>query len=187
MKKIYSQEEIIEALKKKDRKVWRFLFTEYFERMVLFAEYFLLDRGEAEDVVQETFMQLWRCPELPVIHTHFKAYLFAQVRNRCLNRIKHLHVEDAHKEWLMEAQIYAEIPEVELDEEVVQKIYAAIDELPEQARQIFKRCVIDGLKYKEVALEMGITVNTVNTQMKRAYKYLRQRLGHILILFIISF
>ena len=100
-----------------------------------------------------------------------------QVRNRCLNRLKHLHVEDFSKQWLLEAQMYAEIPEVEIDQELLKRVYGVIEELPDQSKVIFKRCVLDGKKYREVAQEMEISVNTVNTHMKRAYKFIRSRLG----------
>lgn len=182
----YSQQEIVEALRKRDSKVYRFLFEEYFERMVLFAEYFLLDGKEAEDVVQELFLKLWNSSDVPEITVSLKAYLFMQIKNTCLNRIKHLNVEDKHKKLLAEAQLYAEIPDVELDEELVRKVYAAVDELPEQTKAVFRLCVIEGKKYKEVAEELNISVNTVNTQMKRAYKYLRNRLNLTFLFFLMS-
>lgn len=184
MGKKYSEVEILVALKLKKPDVYRYLFDEYFEKMVLFAEYFLLDRIEAEDVVQETFVGIWNQKDLPEFNVSLKSYLFKQVKNRCLNRIKHLHVEDKYKQWLLEAQMYADIPEVELDEELIKRVYNVIDELPAQARTIFRLCVLEGRKYKEVALELGISVNTVNTQMKRAYKHLRQRLGITFLLFL---
>lgn len=182
----HSEKKIVDALRKRDREIYRFLFDEYFERMVLFAEYFLLDRKEAEDIVQETFLKLWNNCQIPDITVSLKAWLFTLIKNACFNRIKHLNIEDQKKQLLAEAQIYAEIPEVELDQELLKKVYAAIDELPEQARIIFKLCVIDGKKYKEVAEKLGISVNTVNTQMKRAYKYLRERLQLVFLIFLMS-
>lgn len=178
--------EIIDAITKREKAAYKLLFEEYFEKMVLFAEYFLLSRQESEDIVQELFLGLWNRHEIPVIRISLKSYLFTQVRNRCLNRLKHLNIVDKHDRWLREAQEYAEIPDVEMDESLLRRVNAAIDELPLQARTIFQRCVIDGKKYREVADEMGISINTVNTQMKRAFKYLRNRLGNSLLLFIMS-
>mgnify|MGYP005935919135 CR=1 FL=1 len=173
---VYSGE-IFQAIKRKDHDAFKELFEKYFKKMTLFAEYFLLDRDEAEDIAQEVFVDLWNSSTtLPDI-SNLKSYLFVQVRNRCLNRLKHLHVEDNYKQWLLEAQSYAEISETEADPEVLKRVYDAIEELPDQSRIIFKRCVLDGKKYKEVAEEMDISINTVNTQMKRAYKFIRSRLG----------
>lgn len=170
-------DEIFGAIRRRDHSVFKQLFESYFKKMTFFAEYFLMDRDEAEDVAQEVFVELWnKAPELADI-SNLKSYLFVQVRNRCLNKLKHLHVEDHYKEWLLEAQAYAEIPEVEIDQELLQRVYDVIEELPDQSRLIFKSCVLEGKKYKDVAEELGISVNTVNTQMKRAYKYIRTRLG----------
>ena len=176
MDKIFS-DEIFQAIKRKEHGAFKQLFEAYFKKMTLFAEYFLLDRDEAEDIAQEIFVDLWNnSSALPNI-SNIKSYLFVQVRNRCLNRLKHLHVEDNYKQWLQEAQIYAEIPEAEIDQEILERVYQVIEELPEQSKIIFKRCVLDGKKYKEVAEEMDISINTVNTQMKRSYKFIRSRLG----------
>lgn len=183
----YSDKYLAEAIAGRDKTAYKLLFDQYFERMVLFAEYFVLDRSDAEDVVQELFLALWDRREIPVINISLRSYLFTQVRNRCLNRLKHLKVVDRYNEWLREAQAYAEIPDVEIDEQLVARVNAAIDELPTQARAIFRRCVIDGRKYREVAEEMGISINTVNTQMKRSYKFLRTRLGIAFLFFLISF
>lgn len=173
----FDMENVLQAIRRREQGVFKQLFESYFKKMTLFAEYFLLDRGEAEDIVQEVFIDLWNnAPTLPEV-SNLKSYLFTQVRNRSLNRLKHLHVEDNYKQWLLEAQAYAEIPEVEIDQDMLKKVYDVIEELPDQSKIIFKRCVLDGKKYKEVAEEMNISVNTVNTQMSRAYKFIRSRLG----------
>ena len=153
------------------------LYQKYAGIVFRTAYNFLLNKDDAEDIVQEVFIDLWNnAPTLPEV-SNLKSYLFTQVRNRSLNRLKHLHVEDNYKQWLLEAQAYAEIPEVEIDQDMLKKVYDVIEELPDQSKIIFKRCVLDGKKYKEVAEEMNISVNTVNTQMSRAYKFIRSRLG----------
>ena len=184
----FDMENVLQAIRRREQGVFKQLFESYFKKMTLFAEYFLLDRGEAEDIVQEVFIDLWNnAPTLPEV-SNLKSYLFTQVRNRSLNRLKHLHVEDNYKQWLLEAQAYAEIPEVEIDQDMLKKVYDVIEELPDQSKIIFKRCVLDGKKYKEVAEEMNISVNTVNTQMSRAYKFIRSRLGasFLILLSVIS-
>lgn len=183
----FDMENVLQAIRRREQGVFKQLFESYFKKMTLFAEYFLLDRGEAEDIVQEVFIDLWNnAPTLPEV-SNLKSYLFTQVRNRSLNRLKHLHVEDNYKQWLLEAQAYAEIPEVEIDQDMLKKVYDVIEELPDQSKIIFKRCVLDGKKYKEVAEEMNISVNTVNTQMSRAYKFIRSRLGASFLTFCLLF
>ena len=60
-----------------------------------------------------------------------------QVKNACLNELQRLQLEDKHKKWLAEAYMYAELPNVEYDEELVKKVWRAVDELPEQTRAVF--------------------------------------------------
>ena len=170
-------DEVLQAIRRKEHGAFKQLFEVYFKKMTLFFFFFLLDRDEAEDIAQEVFVDLWNnSATLPEV-SNLKSYLFVQVRNRCLNRLKHVHVEDKYRQWLTEAQAYAEIPEVEIDPEVMNRVYGVIEELPEGSRVIFKKCVIEGKKYKDVAEELGVSINTVNTQMKRSYKYIRARLG----------
>lgn len=180
MKK-YSSEEIIVALQKKDQEVFRFLFEEYFGVLVQFAEYFLLEREAAENVIQDCFLKLWEKKDFSHI-SNFKSYLFTLVKNICLNKIKHLQLEDKHRTWLLEAYMYAELPDNEYDEVLIARVYRVVNELPEQTRQIFMACVVDGKTYKEVAEEYGITVNTY---IKRAYKYLRGQLGSSVLFFFL--
>ena len=120
--KEYSSEEVIEGLQKKDKEVFRFLFEKYFGQLVHFAEYFLLEREAAENVVQDCFLKLWEKTDFSNIR-NFNSYLFVQVKNICLNKIKHLQIEDKHKSWLMEAYLYAELPEVEYDERLIDKVW----------------------------------------------------------------
>ena len=75
--------------------------------------------------------------------------------------------------------------EVEYDERLVAKVWRAVDELPEQTRAVFVACVVDGKKYREAAEEFGISIYTVNTYIKRAYKTLRDNLGTSLLLFFL--
>ena len=125
--KTYSAEEIIAGLREKDEKVFRFLFDTYFEPMVHFAEYMLADHAEAENIVQDCFLHLWEKKEFPDI-ADIKSYLLAQVKNACLNELQRLQLEDKHKKWLVEAYMYAELPNVEYDEELVKKVWRAVDD-----------------------------------------------------------
>ena len=151
--KEYSSEEVIEGLQKKDKEVFRFLFEKYFGQLVHFAEYFLLEREAAENVVQDCFLKLWEKTDFSNIR-NFNSYLFVQVKNICLNKIKHLQIEDKHKSWLMEAYLYAELPEVEYDERLIDKVWRVVNELPEQTRLIFIACVVEGKNIERLRMSV---------------------------------
>ena len=65
----FDMENVLQAIRRREQGVFKQLFESYFKKMTLFAEYFLLDRGEAEDIVQEVFIDLWN--NAP----HFRRYL----------------------------------------------------------------------------------------------------------------
>jgi RNA polymerase sigma-70 factor, ECF subfamily len=177
----------IDGINRHDNKVFRELFDTYYQQMARFACYFLFDEDEAQDQVQDTFADLWnKAGKLEHI-TDLKAYLFTQVKNRCLNRIRHLNIVDKNREWIVEAITYAEIPDVDFDAELHSKVIKLIETLPDQTRNVFKMCVMEGLKYREAAKILGITENTINTHIKRAYKSLRQKLNipHLVFLLFI--
>lgn len=182
-----SNDNLFSALQRKEHDAYKRLFDAHYVPLVHFAEYLLCNEEEAEDIVQGVFVDLYSdIAGMPVIK-NMRAYLFVEVRNRCMNRLKHLQIEDSYCQLMMETQSYmADEWDISEDDERLQKVYAAIERLPRRTRAIFSRCVIDGLKYKEVAEEMQISINTVNTHMSRAYKFLRAELGVLFVLFLMA-
>ena len=175
--------EVVEGLRQRDHGVFRRVFERYYRGMTLFGEYFLCDREEAEDVAQEVFTEVWEEAErLPEVE-NVRAWLLTRVKNKCLNRLKHLEVEDAYRQWVAEAEEYAGVPEGEVDEELAERVKAVVEELPEQAKRIFKRVVLDDKRYREVAEELDITLNTVKTHLARALAFLRGELSEEVVLF----
>ena len=173
----YSDKEIIEALRRKDPLVFRELFEAYVGQMVLFADYILVDRSEAEDVAQEIFVGLWNRTEFPEITSSFRSYIFTQVRNRCLNRIKHLNIEDKHGLWVREALDFAQIPDTEIDEELVGKKYKDIAELPEGCPTVFNLFVLEGKSHKEISELLHIKEHSSTSQLHRAKSLLMQKIN----------
>lgn len=177
---------LFEALKRKEHDAYKQLFDEHYAGLVHFAEYLLCNEDEAEDIVQGIYADLYaHIAEMPIIK-NMKAYMFTEAKNRCMNRLKHLQIEDTYCQLMLETERYiTSETEISENDERLQRVYAAIEKLPQQTKAIFRRCVMDGLKYKEVAEEMHISVNTVNTHMSRAYKFLRAELGGTFILFLL--
>ena len=102
-----------------------------------------------------------------------KSYLFSMVRNRSLDYLQ------------TEKRIETNISVAELDEELVQeeveersemeaRIWTAIDSLPNRCREIFLLNKRDGLKYKEIAEQLGLSVNTVDNQVSKALRLIRE-------------
>ena len=103
------------------------------------------------------------------------AYLQTSVRNACINYREHEKVEHRYEQEILHTEEEAfDWQEVGTVKEMRQKLLDAIDRLPEKCRQIFMMSCVDGLKYREIASRMDISENTVKTQIKLAYKKLRE-------------
>ncbi len=148
------------------------LYRIYYGNLILFAQSFVYQKDTAEDLVQEAFLHLWDSP--PNENESLKSYLYAAVRNKCLNHLRHLQVEDKYRKKEMEALQISETYDMLHDEALIEKIKLAVEGLPEKCKLSFKMCVFQDMKYKEVAEELGVSLDTVKDHMKRAYRFLKQ-------------
>ena len=165
------------------------LFKSQYGKLCSYANLFLNDPDASEDVVQEVFFKLWKNRDQLSINTTVKSYLFRAVRNGCLNVIEHMKVRDTHKAVNEEDIKSSETDAV--DETVVmeleQRIRESIDQLPVERRKIFMLSRFEGLKYREIADQLNISVKTVENQMYHALRFLRERLVDYLPLLLLIF
>lgn len=153
-------------------KAFEHFFRQYYQPLCLFALHYLDNRDDAEDVVQQTFAEIWNhlCTQRHI--EHLKAYAYRSVRNNALtflsgNRIQFTPIEEQadFQDMSMEEQIFC----AERDA----RLWKAIDALPTERRRIFLLAKRDGMKYSEIADELKISVKTVENQMTKALKTLR--------------
>lgn len=171
------QDEIfIKGLKDKDAVIFGQLFACYHARLFRFAESYLFDAQATEDVIQEVFIKLWEMQPLNIDRS-LKAYLFLMVKNRCIDHLRSLQVEDKNRRKLFEAQAVSDSTDIVLDERSEALIKKTINEMPEQCKQVYQLSVFQNLKYQEIATELNISVSAVKVQMFRARKYLKEHLG----------
>jgi RNA polymerase sigma-70 factor (ECF subfamily) len=158
------------------------LFRDFFPPLMAFARKILVDEDDARDVVQQVFINLWEKRSDLDLSTSLKSYLFTSVHHRSLNVIRDRkkfsvgEVPEVAGEWDVSAQIES----MELEG----KIREAIDSLPEKCREIFEMNRFEGLKYGEIASKLGISIKTVENQMSKALKILREQLGKYLTLLL---
>jgi len=113
------------------------------------------------------------------ITTSTKAYLFAAVRNRCLNAVKAGARIRVLNEEVDDLTVDDERTEDEHTERIA-RVQAAIEALPEERRKVFKLSRYEGLKYHEIAERLGISVKTVENQMGSALKTMRAELKDLM-------
>ena len=169
-----------------DKKAFEELFKSYFTPLCSFAQKFVNDIDAAKDIVHNVFINLWNKREQVDLDTSLKSYLFQGVHNRCLNYIrdnKKLVQFDAPQSEAelgkyLESRDHLESSEAEL------RINNALDELPDKCKEIFLMNRFDGLKYREIAEKLDISIKTVETQMSRALKTLREKLSDMISILI---
>ncbi|HAH23410.1 MAG TPA: RNA polymerase sigma-70 factor [Prolixibacteraceae bacterium] len=169
--------ELFDHLKEGDQIAFKALFQKYYSALCHFARQFLSDSEMAEETVQEFFVHLWEKRQSLNIETSVKHYFFRSIRNQCLNQLQHQKIRQQYASKMMESA-YQEIdPEQSyLEVDLVERIERSIESLPPKRQEIFRLSREQGLKYKEIANELNISVKTVEAQMGLALKHLRDQL-----------
>lgn len=163
-------------IKNRNLQVYESLFRGYHPQLVRFAESYIFDKQECEDIVQNLFIYFWENAENINLEISLKAYFFQSVKNRCLNYLRDHQIRDKHNLLYIEALLNQANYEEDQYPEIVLQITAAIEQLPEQMAEIFKMKYIEGKKISEIAQINGISENTVKTQILRAKNKLRKKL-----------
>ena len=165
------------------------LFKSHYAELCGFANKYLEDLEAAEEIVQAFFVKFWENRETVNAKTSQRSYIFTSVKNACLNQIKHIKIREEYKvvnQREMEDSQYAVDDEFEATE-LDQKIRKSIESLPEGRRRVFIMSRFDGLKYKEIAEKLKISVKTVENQMGSAIKYLKSELSDYLVTLVLIF
>ena len=167
---------------KKER--FEHIYKEYSKPMYLYALSFLVSEEEAEDAIQEVFINFWKDDTYQKIQNEVtKTYLFRSVKNNCLNRLKKKDVLRDRLDLFRE-----DVAEEEMmmwNDTLIQEVGTAIEEMPEQTREIIQGVFFREMKYQEVADYLGISINTVKTLLKNGMRHLRERFAERVDLFLI--
>ncbi len=158
--------------------------------MKRFAEEYILSGEDAENIVQDVFLELWEKRDVLSMPINMTAFLFTSVKNRCIDYLRHKVVVGKIAKKIREEQLLilkmkfesleAFDRDISLNDDIETALTRAVDSLPEKCRRIFIKSRIEGKKQKEIATELNISVHTVETQMTIAYKKLRSALKNYL-------
>lgn len=162
-------------------------FNSHYKEMVIYAQKYLYDLGESEDIVQEIFVQLWEKSDQSNIHTSTKSYLFAMVRNKSLNFLKSVKITD-NLEVLQKLNQKETYYESENKEKIISEKFEDVNKLiqamPIGMKEIFELKYLSDYSYSEIATELNIAPTTVKTQLKRARARILQVTSCIMMFFI---
>lgn len=164
-------------LKEGDEHAFKALFHKYYASMCQFAYQILKDSDLAEETVQELFVRVWEKRAVLNIETSVSHYLFRSVRNHCLNQLQHQKVRQQYASRMMEnAEQQIDWQPFYLEVDLMERIERSIASMPPKRQEIFRLSREQGLKYKEIADMLNISVKTVEAQMGLALKHLRDEL-----------
>jgi len=169
------------------------LYNLYFPRLYAFSFKIINDSGLAKDVVQNVFIKIWE------IRTSFnlenpEAFIYQMVRNASLNYIRNLKVVDNLKskikdQYLGEELYYIDMvgndPYILIEKELEEKVMEVMETLPDKCFAVFNMSRIEGLKNREIANQLGISIKAVEKHISKAMKIYRRNFADYLPLHII--
>jgi RNA polymerase sigma-70 factor (ECF subfamily) len=170
------EKELLAQIGKGNKKAFDELFKSYYRYLVTIAFAYVKDMEQSKDLAQEVFLGIWNREEPIEINYSVKAYLRGAIINHCktaLRRKKHsVEIDDgvhqlASKE---DAQKAMELNELN------QKIQHIIDAMPDRCRAVFLLSRRENLSHKEIAAKLNISTKTIENQMTKALKMLRNGL-----------
>jgi len=177
MDKVYIHELLYRISVKDDEKAARDLFTLFHPKLVRFAVFYTASIHDANDVVSEVFIKFFRRIKKNHDIQDLQFYLYKAVKNQCLTYLKKQRNDFSLDDLDWDNTNYnyeTHNPENQLiNQELSSKIEEAINNLPPKRKMIYKMVIIDGLKYKEAAEILDLSVKTIENHLALAVKDLR--------------
>ncbi len=171
-------DDLIEGLRQGDEAAFDAIFRRWYPSLVRVAESMVRSRAVAEEVVQDVMLELWKRREHIARDSSPQAYLFQSTRNRSLNYLRHERVEKvAEPQMVREEAQDSTAHSLMVEEEIHVAMKRAVAGLPTRCREVFELSRTGGLRYSEIAEVLGISIKTVEAQMGKALRILREELA----------
>ena len=166
------EETIWRKIQQKDLETFERYYKEHYKSFFLMACKYLKDSAQAEETVNDVFLKLWEDGNQIKIETSLKSYIYKAIINRSINAFNKNKRELIHQTDLntIPDEGY-ELRQIE-ENELKTKLYAAIDQLPDQCRKVFEMSRFEELKQQEIADKLGISIKTVKNHITIALKQL---------------
>lgn len=173
----HSDEEITYLLGKADQSSMKMIFSKYYSPLCSYAMRYVISFDDAEDVVQSVLASLWINKNGVNFSGSLRSYLFGAVSKASLKLIrdrKQTYIGDIEArtdDCLNDILSYSEKQRTKM----ISDINMSINLLPDNQKKVFTGIVLHNKPYKEIASDLGISVNTVKTHYARAIKQLREK------------
>lgn len=171
------------------------LYSIYYERFVRYAYYYLNDWEAAKDITHDSILYYWENRDVISSEVDVLGYIMLTVKNKCLNFLKHLSVKDKYNEkqmklheWEIQARImtleanqYSEI----FTQEIIHMLTSSLSKLPKQTQKIFVMNRFKNKTRKEIALELGVSIQKIDYHINKANDHLYIELKDYLPVFVL--
>jgi len=163
-------------LKKGNQLAFKTIFEILYDSLLSYAQNFVTDIEDAEELVQEAFLMIWDRRNMIDENFNVKAYLYKSVHNQALNYLRHLKIVNQH----VSEETYFKDSAIQKPKEpnpfLNKALYEAIEQLPDRSKIIFKMSRIDGMRHREISEELKISEKTVEVQIRKARIFLQKKL-----------
>ena len=166
---------LLNSIREGDAHAFELLFKKYYAPLCRFATQYTRDMDNARDVVQNLFVYLWENRATVRVDHTVKSYLASAVRRNSIRFVQQqrakLSLDDIPEDSCIDEELYDSLEM----EDLYRQLNEAIEQLPPQCQKIFRMSRFDEMKYAEIAQALNISIKTVEAQMGKALKFLRQR------------
>jgi RNA polymerase sigma-70 factor (ECF subfamily) len=166
--------------------IYKQCFDQYFEKLFSYAFTILKDNAEAKDIVQSAFVRLWEKRMEVNMSASAQSYLYTSVYRLALNSIRNKKIRESHHARIISIEQKEDLNSAE-EKERRSKIQEAIESLPPRCKEVFCKSRFERMKYAAIAMDLNISVKTVEAQMGKALKMLREQLADLMMAFILYF
>jgi RNA polymerase sigma-70 factor (ECF subfamily) len=176
----HSNTENIKSRNQTLKQLFEQCFNTWYHNLFGYAFSLVRNKEEAAEIVQLSFIKLWEKRTEVDIPCSGRSYLYSTVHNLALNHLRHTHVKrkfESYQKYIGEVSDQKHLLE---QREKVERIEKTLESLPPACREIFIKSRFEQKKYAEIASELNISIKTVEAQVGKALKILRQQLADIL-------
>ena len=165
-------------------KAFRYLYDKYASTLRYFSAKYVDDDATIEDVVQDAFLNLWEKRNEFKTESTIKAYLYKIVRSFSVDTIRRRNIANRYAEKIVfEKEDQEFFLENIVESEVFQMIQTVFDELSPSCREVYQLS-LHGKSHEEISQLLDISINTVKKHKNNANHYMRERLKHVLSIFL---
>ena len=184
------EKNIVESLQQGDEHAFELLFKMYFTKLCVYANHYLHNKEESENIVKDSFVKIWEKRKELLIDTSLAGYLYTTVRNYAINHLqrerrKTAFLKSANEDFEQEYDAFLactdEYPVANLIlQDINDRVRKVVNTLPPQCREVFMMSRFEMLSHEEISERTGITIATIKTQIVRALAKLRIELADYL-------